>query len=270
MRRILNESPRFEMVEPGQIDVDSSLFDKQMSWDAAHRICKAAGCQGIVALEAFDSDSSIDTREEQYKETEDGKEITKKRWHASRQTNVLTAWRLYDVENRTVIDQLRDHSASETWEHTAETEEQAIGSLPSQTQSVRDMGARAGDHYGRRIAPSYVQVTRAIYVRGDDRLKAQKNKAKAGQLKEAESAWKKVWKSGASDKVKARAAYNLAVSKEVAKVSRVSKLAMKISPNICLSPRLMTISYSSQAKADVTGLKYTRFLPVDGWQRVSR
>ena len=55
----LRASPRFDAAESfaRRKELESSLFDKELSWDTATWICEQSGCQGIVALEAFDSDS---------------------------------------------------------------------------------------------------------------------------------------------------------------------------------------------------------------------
>ena len=215
VRRILNESPRFEIVEPGQIAVSSSLYDEQMSWKAARKVCRAAGCQGIVALESFDSDSDVTTREEEYTEDVEGREVHKKQWHATRETHVRTSWRFYDVETKHVVDQVSEHDSHDSWEETASSETGAIESLPAPSERVREMGAQAGEHYGRRIAPSYVTVTRAVFIHGDEHLAAMKHHVKAGLWPEAEVAWIDIWNSDAHNKVKARAAHNIAVCKEI-------------------------------------------------------
>jgi hypothetical protein len=79
--------------------VESSLFDEGLSWGAATELCAAIGCQGIVALEAFDSDSHMDTKVEREKYKDDEGNWHSKAVHkAQRTTRVLAAWRLYDVE----------------------------------------------------------------------------------------------------------------------------------------------------------------------------
>ena len=215
MKEILSNSPRFKIVELGQTNVSSSLFDEQMAWGAATRACKRAGCQGLIALEAFDSDSTVETRHEDYTELQDGKEVHKKQWHASRDTQVMTAWRFYDVEKKRVVHQLHDHSSQASWEFEGTSEQEAIDALPAQSETVRNIGGQAGDYYGRLIAPSYITVSRPFFVRGDSRLKSQKNRVKAGAWQPAEAAWVELWESNAKDKVKARAAHNIAVSQEV-------------------------------------------------------
>ena len=97
----LNNSPRFRVVRTitSRDEVESSLFDEGLSWGAATELCAAIGCQGIVALEAFDSDSHMDTKVEREKYKDDEGNWHSKAVHkAQRTTRVLAAWRLYDVE----------------------------------------------------------------------------------------------------------------------------------------------------------------------------
>ena len=122
----LNNSPRFEWVDLGQTNIESSLFTERLGWGAAKKACKRADCQGLVALEAFDSDSHIATNSEDYTEMQDGKEIHKKRWNAEVNQRVVTSWRFYDVENKRVLHQLVDHTTSANWERTGTSAQEAI------------------------------------------------------------------------------------------------------------------------------------------------
>ncbi|MDP6931834.1 MAG: DUF6340 family protein [Myxococcota bacterium] len=215
VKEVLQASPRFEVVVPvlSNEQAESSLFDKEMSWKAARAICKEVACQGIVALEAFDSDSLVETRTEVVTEQVDGREVKKKQWVAQRETSVLTAWRLYDVQGKVVVDDLRDWKERNTWDARAATEEQAIANLPGQARTVEDMAQRSGKSYGRRIAPTYVIVARRMYKRGHDSLKIGVEHAMRSEWVRADKQWRKVYE-GADPKLKARAAYNMAVDLE--------------------------------------------------------
>jgi hypothetical protein len=74
----LRNSPRFEAAETflPKKELESSLFDTELSWGTAKSICKMQECQGIVSLEAFDSDTTTNIRTEVETSTgSDGKEI---------------------------------------------------------------------------------------------------------------------------------------------------------------------------------------------------
>jgi hypothetical protein len=216
VRSLLMASPRFDVVTPN-IDkkgLDSSLFDKQMSWDTAKRICKQVGCEGIVALEAFDSDTSVDIDVDEYTEEKNGKQVTRKSYTAERWLKVLTAWRLYDVSNGGVVDDKRDLSFDTSWSSTGETEDAARQGLQSQSPYISQMGRRSGEAYAARIAPVYTWVMRRLYKSGSDKMKVAAKLTRSDRWDKATAIWKKLSKSKSSAKVRARALHNLAIFHE--------------------------------------------------------
>ena len=214
-REVFGETPRFDLVLPGDVNVDGGFFDKNMNWKVARRLCKSAGCQGIVALESFDSDSVVKTKmKKREKQNEAGKKVYEKYWVAERRTNVNTSWRFYDIKNKVVIDDLKGWSNANTFRYEGRTEDAAVSQLPSQRRTIDNQGYAAGVDYARRVAPFYVTVYRTIYTRGDPNLKASKDYVKTENWKEANAYWAKAAMSDKA-KIRGRALYNMAVSKEV-------------------------------------------------------
>lgn len=213
----LRDSPRFDAAESfaQKKELESNLFDKELSWETADKICAQSGCQGIVALEAFDSDSSLDISSSRRKETVDGKEVTRTVWEAQRFTKVVTAWRYYDVVNRRILDDLRTWDRSYTWTETGDTKREAINRLPNQTFTVEYVGELAGTGYAQRIAPSYIWVVRDYYGGGHDELKLAKNSVRALDWADASRIWTGLHGSAPDPKIKGKAAYNLALAAEV-------------------------------------------------------
>ena len=213
----LANSPRFRVVKTitSREEVESSLFDEGISWGAARDLCAQVGCQGIVALEAFDSDSRVETEveRERYKDDEGN-------WHskavhvAERFSHVLVAWRLYDVAGERVIDDLRDHATDKTWKGKGDTEGEARRHIPSQYDTVTELAFESGEYYAARIAPTWVLVRRAYFAGGDDRLKEAKVHVKADDWPVA----REIWLGMAEDpdpKVRGKAEFNLALAAEV-------------------------------------------------------
>ncbi len=214
---VLRDSPRFQVVQPMREGraVWSGLCGKELSWRAAKRICAPARCQGIVALEAFDSDSVLEQHQRIRRETrENGEVVQSIVYEASRSTKVTTAWRLYDVLRATIIDQVLDVAATDTWTETGETEAEALDKLPSQLETVQQMAYDMGVDYARRIAPSYVEVTRKLYIRGDPRLKKANRYVKAGTWEPAVALWKELAQEQ-DPTLRGRANFNLALAAEV-------------------------------------------------------
>jgi hypothetical protein len=210
----LRSSPRFEVLRPAPEDVDTSLFDRELSWDTAHAICRQAGCDAILGLEAFDSDvrDAFDTR--QVEETlESGVKVHRTEHTVERTTRVVTAWRLYDVGRETVVDDLRDHGQSRSWRQSADTRDAALARLPSNQDVVGAVAFDSGVGYARRIAPTPITVARAWYGRGDDALTEARLLAKAGDWDAAARVWESLVEH-ADAKIRGRAAFDLAVHHE--------------------------------------------------------
>ncbi len=215
---VLEESPRYQIVIPmvDREQADSHLFETTIDWEAADAICARVGCEGIVALEAFDSDSHVDHEvETRTKKDDDGNEKKIRVHVVQRQTRVMAAWRIYDVVNSRVIDDDWDHSVAETWDAEGKTESDARGRLPSQYDTVCDLAYRSGDDYARRIAPAWIYVRRAYYASGDSRLKDAKFAVKDGDWETASRIWEGML-DDADAKLRGKAGYNLALAREQA------------------------------------------------------
>lgn len=213
----LRESPRFDAAEVyvPKKELESSLFDKAASWETLEAICRDAGCQGVVALEAFDSDSSVDVEVSEKTETDDnGKEVTVKVFEVDRTTNVVTAWRYYDVVNRQILDDVRDFDRAFSWTESGATEAEARRKLPPQGDAVQYVGDISGREYARRISPTWVTVSRMYYGGGHDQLKLAKNAVRGGNWTAAVDTWDELFNNAADPKTKGRAAFNLALAAE--------------------------------------------------------
>lgn len=210
----LSGSPRFAIVLPhanGE-QVETDIFDETISWAAARRLCEQSGAEALVALEAFDSDSSVSvTVEDREETTDDGKTRHVKVHIAERDTSVLTAWRVYYPAEKRILDDTRDRRFADSWTAEGESEEAAIAALPSQVDSIVALGRDAGDDYARRIAPTYVQVSRAYYGRGDERFTDARRHVRARQWEAAGRIWRGVAEQESDAKLRGRAAFNLAL-----------------------------------------------------------
>jgi tetratricopeptide (TPR) repeat protein len=211
---VLHASPRFEVHPDPGLELDANLFDQVMPWKEAKAICKAAACDGVIALEAFDSDAWVEIDELRTTEMDEGKERVVVTYEATRETEVVTSWRLYDVANKVVADDLQTFSVTRTWGFVADTEQEAREGLPSDNETVAAAGWTSGQNYGVRIAPTYVWVNRTFFGAGDERLKEAKLLVNADQWNKAIKIWERLFEGAAEDKIKARAAYNLALARE--------------------------------------------------------
>lgn len=216
LREMLATSPRFEVVQPSGIEREQSLFAREMSWRTATKICRDAGCQGIVSLEAFDSDTIDDMRSRQVERTDrNGRKYSTTEWTVDRRTRVLTAWRIYQPDGQRILDDLRDRTDRYSWTGSGDSRAQAMRNLPSQYEAVRLSAYRAGASYGRRIAPTPMLVYRPFYPRGGKsvQLKFGKNYMRARDYEGAIRVYEGLTDHPES-KIRGRAQFNMAVAEE--------------------------------------------------------
>jgi len=225
---VLSESPRFEVLTPTVTpkEVDSNLFDKPWDYSSVARLCKQYGCDGVIALEAFDSDSRTDNG---VIATDDSKYNAESSTHwASRNTRVVTSWRFYDAHADRTLDQLRAHDEANTWQEEALTVKDAMARLPSQQDTIRRMGSASGSSYARRIAPAYIMVRRTYYGGGSDEMKSARNHVRATDWEGATPIWRDLAQSTTDAKLRGKARFNLAVAAEVrGELARAQDLAKK-------------------------------------------
>ena len=212
---VLAESPRFEVITPTVTpkEVDSNLFDKPWDHRSVVKLCKQHGCDGIIALEAFDSDSSIDSG--LFRQDDSKYDETNSTHWATRRTRVVTSWRFYDVSADRHLDQMRDHDEVDTWEKQALSVQDAINELPNQRDTIRQVGRRNGNAYGHRIAPAYITVTRSYYGGGSDEMKQARDHVRATDWDGAVPIWKDIIANTTDAKLRGKARFNLAVAAEV-------------------------------------------------------
>jgi hypothetical protein len=216
LREMLATSSRYEVAQPAGIDREQSLFDRELSWRGATKICRDAGCDAIVALEAFDSDTSDDFRSRQVERTDsNGRKYNATEWTVDRRTRVLTAWRIYQPEGQRILDDLRDRTDTHSWTGRGDSRAEAMRNLPSQFDAVRLSAYRAGAAYGRRISPTPLLVYRSFYPRGgkSDALKLGKNYMRARDYEGAIRVYEGLTDHPES-KIRGRAQFNLAVAEE--------------------------------------------------------
>jgi hypothetical protein len=214
---LIDSSPRFEIIEPNisKKELDSSLFDKEMDISVLRKICDPTTCQGVISLEAFDSDSDTTFSSEAKTEKVEGKDVRSLEWSAVRTTNVLTAWRFYDAETGQVLDNLRDYRYARSWTGEGKSKGAARRDLPNKVRTVRIVAEVAGGNYGRRVSPHYVWVIRSWYGGGSDQLKQARSLVRSDNWEAAADVWRSIVANDPDPKVRGKAQFNLALAAEV-------------------------------------------------------
>jgi hypothetical protein len=212
----LKASPRFHVVEAhvDTKDYGTSIWDVPMnSWEVID-LCATVQCDGVVSLDAFDSDTYIDERVEITEvEDEDGYTVEEIWFELSQETTSVSTWRVYDGFTGQVVDELRDHRVGESSYASGPTFEDAFRDLADARFIVRDLGHESAQHYVSRIAPVYETVYRHLYSTGSAAIVAGSDAFDAGDMDGAIEIWTQC-STSTLDEEKGRCLFNLAVSQE--------------------------------------------------------
>jgi hypothetical protein len=162
---ILENSPRYEVVGIlGEGEISTSIWDRDLPATEAVDVCAAWGCDAIVALDAFDSDSNIlDLTEVVTAKPEDRAEAFAE-YVARRETRLLTSWEVYDGYDGIPLDAFREVDVGSVFDATGDTWGAALAGLPDGRSVVRGLGLDAAGDYGSRIAPVWETVHRTFFA----------------------------------------------------------------------------------------------------------
>ena len=212
----LNSLPRFQAqfaANYKMIGAVSKTFPQQIDWAEVSKICKEYNCDGLIALEIFDSDNIHDVRPIRKEKTVDGKLKTWTEFVAHLGVRVQAGWRIYDPVNQRVVDQ-NIFNDSRAWDGSGSNQMLAIANCPPQIEMVKQGAYSAGAAYAQRISPKWITVTRDLYKKGNDDIKMAGRMCTAGQWHEAGEVYRKYVNDG-NHKIAGRACHNLAVICEV-------------------------------------------------------
>ncbi|MEY3443672.1 MAG: hypothetical protein RLZZ519_1953 [Bacteroidota bacterium] len=212
----LAASPRFSITRPG-IELKGTGgvdFPVILAEVEVQEICKKAGAQALVTIEAFDSDQQVacttQVRERKNKAGETEKYTV---WMARKTIQVMVGWRMYDGQYGHLIDQMRMQE-SVYFNAEGNSEGNAIANLPQGESVTREIGRVTGASYSRHISPTWLPVSRSYYTKGSDYFKAGKKRVKINDWAGAKQMWERAT-DDEKTKVKGRALYNLALAAEM-------------------------------------------------------
>ncbi len=184
--------------------------------DYIQALCRRTQVDGLVVLEAFDSDMGLTrTTGTRTVKDKDGKEHQVPTFRVEMLMKVVTGFRTYGAAQGFVLDQARqeDHLA---FTGEGDSYPAALRQLPPPEECIQRVARLAGDAYARRIAPSYVDLQREYFTsaRKDGLVKQGALQAEAGEWAGAATVWQQAAASP-DPAVASRALFNLAVASEV-------------------------------------------------------
>jgi hypothetical protein len=213
---LLNNSPRFKAVLPGDIDVrgtGTDEFPPALEWSIINDISNRYNTDAVIALETFDSDSYTNIDRHEYTTEEDGRKVRHVEYIAEINMQIEAGWRIYHTGREQIVDEnvYVDHIS---WDARGATKEAARRNLPSKGRIIEDAGFFAGQRYATRISPVWISVSRSFYSKGNEELEKASRYAKQGNWDEAAEIWKNTVNSS-DPKIAGYAAFNLALSYEM-------------------------------------------------------
>ncbi|MBI5540292.1 MAG: tetratricopeptide repeat protein [Bacteroidia bacterium] len=212
----LASSPRFKLTVPGNIDIKgtgTAQWPIPLDWGQVEKICKDNNVDALLVLETFDSNASHNVTSKKLNKTVDGKQVSYLEFYAHLGISINAGWRIYEPKQKRIIDQ-NIYTDGMNWDKTGANEKEAVGHLPSQRNATLDAGFYAGQQYSRRISPTWVNVSRMYYVKGNDKMENAKRKVQTNNWTEAAELWQTSLKDP-KQKVGGWAAYNLALAAEM-------------------------------------------------------
>lgn len=217
LSNMMQESERYILKNAGGMQLKgtgTSSFPIPLHWNEVMSICGSYGGDAILSLETFDSDSRIIignpvTKIKKIK----GVRVKEIRYLATLIMEIQSGWRIYDVENKKIVDEniFTEVKEFNSWGNTPE---EARINLPSKRNAIKRSGVLAGEQYGYRISPMWVKVNRTYYTGKSDDLKEAKKYVSRRDWDTAISIWKGLVDSS-DDKIARRSAYNMAIFSEI-------------------------------------------------------
>jgi len=212
----LTSSPRFTIKVPTNINLKgtgTAEWPIPIEWNQVEKICKENNADALLVLETFDSNASHNVTSKTNTKTVEGKQVSYLEFYAHLGIAINAGWRIYEPKQKRIIDQ-NVYVDAMNWDQKGTTEKEAIAHLPSQRNATMDAGYFAGQQYAKRISPTWVNVSRMYYIKGNDALKNAKLKVRVNKWNDAAELWQNALKDP-NQKVAGRAAYNLALASEM-------------------------------------------------------
>jgi hypothetical protein len=197
------------------IDGTGMTMEKPMlSWEEVDKICADNNLNGILVLEAFDSDNNIRMIQGTTRiKNKDGVMIDVPEFTANANMHLTSSWRIYDRERHKIFDQIMNVN-DRGFTGVGPTEQMAASNLPNKRIMLNQTGFAAGTQFGQRISPNWIKVTRSYYKGKGDDMKFGYRLAKKGSWDKAAQVWNR--NSNNSNKKNAgKDCFNMALACEI-------------------------------------------------------
>ncbi|MFW6389453.1 MAG: DUF6340 family protein [Marinilabiliaceae bacterium] len=164
-------------------------------------LCRHYNAQAVISLDHYDYGTTLEVVAfyDNYMATLDARSST--------------YWKIYDHVNGELLDvQLQNDTIF--WDYVERDISRAVSGIPSTREALKDAAVHAGERYAGYVAPTWTKEERVMFKQGHPLFPRAASLANRGEWEQAGRMWYHVYEEN-SGKVKARAAFNLALSKEV-------------------------------------------------------
>jgi hypothetical protein len=217
LSNVLMESPRYKYA---QLNVEllgtgTANFPDPLSPTEVKRLCEIGKADALVTIEAFDSDSKLDTRTGTRKETVNNVTRDVTIFTVNAGINVNVGWRMYRKSDGMIVDEFRMFETI-NFSRDGKSREDAISRLPNRDAMISEIGNIVGKKYASRISPIWLWVSRDYF----GKVKNYPEMGEAVKLVRVEN-WEgaaRIWNqlsAGNDPKITKKAMYNMALACEV-------------------------------------------------------
>lgn len=214
----LNTSPRFviKRVETAMSSADpqSLSFGQQLSWEMVDSICAAQGVEAIMVLEYFDTDFSVlnpgATAAAAVGSVLNGSGEVEARGTAT----AAAGFRVYVPKTKSIVYEDR-FTYRKSWSQRSNNPVDAVAKLIKPNQALMDVSYITGTEFAMAIVPLYYWEHRDMYKGKKGEMERGERQALAKDWEAAIKTWEGVYDSETKSKIRARAAFNVALGYEV-------------------------------------------------------
>lgn len=216
---LLRTSDRFKIKQcentMNASDPASLRFASELDWSIVDSICKKQETEALLVLEYFDTDFKVVNPGATAAATLNN--VLNGNGADVQVTGTATAnagWRVYIPATKTVAYE-NYFKWTKTWQEHSTNPFDAVAKLIKPNQALMDVSFTTGYEFGMRIVPLYFWEDRSMYKGKKGLMERGQRQALARDWEGAIETWKDVYENSMKSKVKAKAAFNLALGYEV-------------------------------------------------------
>ncbi len=190
-------------------------FGSTMNWEQVDSICKRYETDAVLSLEFFDTDFSVINPAATVTNTVQnvlngyGAEVD-----ITGKATARAGFRLYYPATKTIVYQDR-YKQDKTWVQRSTNPVEAIARLIKRNDALTAVSYYTGESFAHDLVPLYFWEQRMMYIGKKGGMKIGARQALTRDWEGALNTWKEEYESNPKSKIKARAAYNMALAYEV-------------------------------------------------------